>query len=350
MGAGDSTTAPTKGKKMDVNHQFRLAARPVGLPVPSDWQYSEEPVPEPGEGEVLVEILYISLDPAMRGWMNDGRSYIAPVGIGEVMRALAAGRVVASNHPRLAPGDHVTGLLGVQEYAVAHGDAVMKVDPELAPLPVYLGTLGMPGMTAYFGLLDIGHPAAGETVVVSGAAGAVGGVAGQIAKLKGARAIGIAGGAEKCRYVVEELGFDAAIDYKAQDVMAGLGEHCPQGIDVYFDNVGGTILDAALARLARHARVVLCGAISQYNATDAMRGPSNYMSLLVNHASMTGFVVSDYGARYADGAREMAEWLAAGKIKSREDIAAGLESFPDTLLRLFSGENTGKLVLKIAGD
>jgi NADPH-dependent curcumin reductase CurA len=306
-------------------------------------------VPEPGDGEVLVEVLYISLDPAMRGWMSDIRSYVPPVGIGEVMRAFVAGRVLVSNHPRLAPGDHVTGLLGVQEYAVVPGDSLVKVDTGLAPLPVYLGTLGMPGMTAYFGLLDIGRPAAEETVVVSGAAGAVGGVVGQIAKLKGARAVGIAGGAEKCRHVVEELGFDAAIDYKGQDVAAGLREHCPKGIDVYFDNVGGEILDAALARLARHARVVICGAISQYNATSPVAGPSNYLSLLVNHASMTGFVVSDYGKRYADGAREMAGWLGEGEISSREDVAEGFENFPDTLLRLFNGENTGKLVLKV-GD
>jgi NADPH-dependent curcumin reductase CurA len=333
-----------------VNHQFKLAARPIGLPKPGDWQYTEEPVGEPGEGEVLVKVIYISLDPAMRGWMNDGRSYIAPVGIDDVMRALAAGKVVASNHPDLAVGDHVTGLLGVQEYAVAKGHAVMKVDPGLAPLPVYLGTLGMPGMTAYFGLLEIGNPTAGETVVVSGAAGAVGGVVGQLAKLKGARAIGIAGGQEKCDYVVNELGFDAAIDYKSEDVVKGLSEHCPKGIDVYFDNVGGEILDAALARLARHARVVVCGAISQYNNEGAMTGPSNYMSLLVNHASMTGFVVSDYGEKYAEGAQEMAKWLAAGKLKSREDIAEGLESFPETLLRLFEGKNTGKLVLKVADE
>jgi len=334
-----------------VNHQLKLAARPVGLPKPSDWSYAEAPVPEPGEGEVLVKILYISLDPAMRGWMNDGRSYIAPVGIGDVMRALAAGQVVASNYPDLAVGDHVVGLLGVQEYALVQGAGVGKVDTALAPLPTYLGTLGMPGMTAYFGLLDIGHPAEGETVVVSGAAGAVGGVVGQIAKLKGARAVGIAGGADKCRYVIDELGFDAAIDYKSEDVVAALGEHCPQGIDIYFDNVGGEILDAALTRLARHARVVICGAISQYNATGAMTGPSNYMSLLVNHASMTGFVVSDYGARYADGAREMAGWLAAGKLVAREDIAeGGLERFPETLLRLFEGANTGKLVLEVGED
>jgi NADPH-dependent curcumin reductase len=334
-----------------VNHQFKLAARPVGLPKPGDWSYTEEPVPEPGEGEVLVKILYISLDPAMRGWMNEGRSYIAPVGIGDVMRALAAGRVIASNHPELAVGDHVTGLLGVQEYAVVSGYAVMKVDPELAPLPVHLGTLGMPGMTAYFGLLDIGRPAEGETVVVSGAAGAVGGVVGQLAKLKGARAIGIAGGAEKCGYVVEDLGFDAAIDYKAENVMAALGEHCRRGIDVYFDNVGGEILDAALACLARNARVVICGAISQYNAIGAMTGPSNYMSLLVNHASMTGFVVSDYGDCLAEGAREMAAWFTAGKLRTREDIAqGGIERFPETLLRLYEGRNTGKLVLQVAED
>jgi NADPH-dependent curcumin reductase CurA len=333
-----------------VNHQFRLAARPVGLCKPSDWDFTEEPVPEPGDGEVLVKVRYLSMDPAMRGWMNDGRSYVPPVGIGEVMRALGAGEVIASNHPGLAPGDHVTGLLGVQEFAVVNGDALMKVDPELAPLPVYLGALGMPGMTAYFGLLDIGRPAEGETVVVSGAAGAVGSVVGQIAKLKGCRAVGIAGGAEKCRHVVEDLGFDAAIDYKAENVYSALGEHCPSGIDVYFDNVGGDILDAALAHLARHARVVICGAISQYNATGGMKGPSNYMALLVNHASMTGFVVTDYGARYAEGARAMAEWIAAGKLTTREDIAVGLATFPDTLMRLFRGENTGKLVLQVAPD
>jgi NADPH-dependent curcumin reductase CurA len=332
-----------------VNHQFRLAARPVGLPKPSDWDLTEEPVPEPGDGQVLVKTKYLSLDPAMRGWMNEGRSYIAPVKIGAVMRALGAGEVLASGHSSLAPGDHVTGLLGVQEYALLDGNAVVKVDPRLAPLPVHCGTLGMSGMTAYFGLLDIGRPTEGETVVVSGAAGAVGGIVGQIAKLKGARAIGIAGGPDKCRHVVEELGFDAAIDYKSQGVAAGLREHCPDGIDVYFDNVGGEILDAALARLARHGRVVICGAISQYNATEPMRGPSNYMSLLVNHASMTGFVISDYGDRFAEGARQLGAWLSEGKLKTYEDVAVGFQTFPDALLRLFRGENTGKLVLQVEG-
>jgi len=330
-----------------VNHQFRLAARPVGLPEPSDWSYAEQPVKQPGDGEVLVKIGYVSLDPAMRGWMNDGRSYIPPVGIGEVMRSFSAGEVIASNDPDVAVGEHVGGLLGVQEYAVAHGKGVFKVDTGLAPLPVYLGTLGMPGVTAYFGLLDIGRPKAGDTVVVSGAAGAVGGLVGQIAKLKGCHVVGIAGGPEKCGHLREDLGFDATIDYKSEDLNAALSEHCPKGIDIYFDNVGGEILDAALAHLARYARVVLCGAISQYNASGPMRGPSNYMALLVNHASMTGFVMSDYLDRYAEAVGEMAGWLAAGELVSREDLAQGLENFPEVLLRLFSGENTGKLVLEI---
>ncbi|MGH2870418.1 MAG: NADP-dependent oxidoreductase [Solirubrobacteraceae bacterium] len=332
-----------------VNHQIRLAARPVGLPKDSDWELTEEPVADPGDGEVVVKVKYLSLDPAMRGWMNDGRSYIAPVEIGAVMRAGAAGEVVASNFDGLSPGDHISGMLGAQEYATVSGKGVTKVDPSVAPLPVWLNTLGMPGLTAYFGLLDIGQPEPGQTVVVSGAAGAVGGTVGQIAKIKGCRAIGIAGGPEKCRHVVEELGFDACVDYKSENVMAALHQHCPKGIDVYFDNVGGEILDAALALLARHARVVICGAISQYNATDGMRGPSNYMSLLVQHASMTGFVIFDYLDRAAEGAEEMGGWLAAGKLKTREDIATGgVEKFPDTLLRLFRGENLGKLVLEVS--
>jgi NADPH-dependent curcumin reductase CurA len=333
-----------------INHQFRLAARPVGLPKPSDWSFEQEPVREPGEGEVLVKVLYLSLDPAMRGWISELRSYIPPVAIGEVMRAIGAGRVIASKHERLGPGDLVTGLLGAQEYALVSGDALVKVQGEATELPLHIGTLGMPGMTAYFGLLEVGRPAAGETVLVSGAAGAVGGLVGQIAKLKGCRVVGIAGGAEKCGHALQDLGFDAAIDYKSEDVEAALREHCPQGIDVYFDNVGGEILDAALANLARGARVVICGAISQYNTRDGMRGPSNYMSLLVNRASMTGFLVSDFLPRWAEGAGEMAQWLREGKLVSREDIAEGLENFPATLVRLFEGDNTGKLVLKLAEE
>ena len=329
------------------NRQVRLAARPSGLPKRSDWQFTEEAVPEPGEGQLVVQVTYLSLDPAMRGWMNEGKSYIPPVGIGEVMRAGAAGNVVASKHPQFKVGDVVTGVFGVQQYAVSNGKGVVKVDTRLVPLPVYLGTLGMPGMTAYFGLLEIGKPKAGETVVVSGAAGAVGMVVGQIAKIKGCRVVGIAGGAEKCRYLLD-LGFDAAIDYKSQDVKAGLKEHCPKGVDVYFDNVGGEILDAVLARLAMHARIVICGAISQYNNVEGMKGPANYMSLLVNRASMTGMVVFDWADRYAEAAREMAGWIAAGKLKTREDVVeGGVDAFPETLLKLFKGENTGKLVLKV---
>ena len=331
-----------------VNHQFRLAARPVGLPKRSDWNYVEEPVREPGDGEILVKILYISLDPAMRGWMNEGRSYIAPVGIGEVMRAGAAGRVMASKNPGFAVGEFVYGAFGVQEYAISNGKGITKVDTRVAPLPVFLGTLGMPGMTAYFGLLDIGQPKPGETAVVSGAAGAVGTVVGQIAKIKGCRVVGIAGGAEKCKYITKELNFDAAIDYKSEDVKKALQNHCPKGVDIYFDNVGGDILDAVLTQLARGARIVICGAISQYNNTTPIKGPSNYLSLLVNRASMKGMVVFDNAERYGEAARQMAGWMKAGKLKSREDIVEGFETFPETLLKLFKGENTGKLVLKVA--
>jgi len=331
-----------------LNHKFELAARPVGMPKRTDWTYKEEPVREPAAGELLIKILYISLDPAMRGWMNEGKSYIAPVEIGAVMRAGALGRVSASRNPKFAVGDYVYGALGVQEFAISNGDGITKINESAFPLPVFLGTLGMPGMTAYFGLLDIGQPKPGETVVVSGAAGAVGTVVGQIAKIKGCKVVGIAGGAEKCNYIVKELGFDAAVDYKSEDVRKSLRQHCPNGIDVYFDNVGGDILDAALAQLARGARVVICGAISQYCNTTPVKGPSNYLSLLVNRATMKGMVVFDYADRYAQAGQEMAAWMTAGKLKSREHIVDGLESFPEMLLKLFQGENTGKLILKVA--
>jgi NADPH-dependent curcumin reductase CurA len=334
---------------MTTNHQFKLAARPVGNVKRSDFTYTDEPVRDPADGEIVVKILYVSLDPAMRGWMNESKaSYMPPVAIGEVMRAIAVGRVVASKNPQFAVGDHVNGLLGVQEYAYSNGQGLSKVDPKLAPLPLYLGTLGMPGLTAYFGLLDVGQPKAGDTVVVSGAAGAVGSVVGQIAKIKGARVVGIAGGADKCRYLVEQLGFDAAIDYKSEDVAAALKTHCPSGVDVYFDNVGGDILDAVLMRLARGARIVICGAISQYNATTPVKGPANYLQLLVNRATMKGIMVADYYPRAMEAIMEMGGWIAAGKLKSREDINEGLENFPETFAKLFSGENNGKLVLKVA--
>jgi NADPH-dependent curcumin reductase len=336
-----------------TNHQFRLAARPTGLPKRSDWNYVEEPVRDPGPGEVLVKTLYMSLDPAMRGWMNEGRSYVPPVGIGEVMRAGGAGKVIASMNPAFAVGDYVTGILGAQEYALMSADAakgLTKVDPKLVPLPVYVGALGITGLTAYFGLLEVGQAKAGDTVVISGAAGATGMVTGQIAKIKGCRAVGIAGGPEKCSYLTKDLGFDAAIDYKNENVAEALRKHCPKGVNVYFDNVGGEILDIVLAQLARGARVVICGAISQYNNTAGIKGPANYLSLLVNSARMEGFIVFNYLARYGEAAREMAGWMKAGKLKSKEDIVEGFQTFPDTLLKLFRGENFGKLMIKVAND
>lgn len=333
-----------------INRQFRLAARPVGLVKRSDFDFTEAPARAPGDDEVLVKTLYLSLDPAMRGWMNEGKSYIAPVQIGDVMRAGGVGKVLESKHPKFRAGDYVSGTLGVQDYATVDGKTLTKIDPSAAPLPVYLSALGMPGMTAYFGLLDIGKPAPGQTVVVSGAAGAVGAVVGQIAKIKGCRAVGIAGGKEKCEFLTQTLGFDAAIDYKSADVKGALRQHCPKGVDVYFDNVGGDILDIVLTQLARRARIVICGAISQYNSTTGVKGPSNYLSLLVNRASMTGMVVFDYADRYGEAAREMAGWIKGGQLQTREDIVAGLETFPETLLKLFSGENFGKLVLKVADE
>ncbi len=333
---------------MPLNRQFLLAQRPVGLPSRDTFSYVETPLGEPGPGQILVKNAYLSIDPAMRGWMNDAKSYIPPVGIGEVMRALGVGEVVASQHPDYAVGDHVNGPVGVQDYFLGEPKGFYKVDPKRAPLPMYLSALGMTGMTAYFALLDVGAPKAGETVVISGAAGAVGSIAGQIAKLKGCRVVGIAGGADKCKFLVDELGFDGAIDYKSEDVIAGLKRECPKGVDVYFDNVGGDILDAVLTRINFKARVVICGAISQYNSKEAMKGPVNYLQLLVKSARMEGMVVMTYAPRFAEAAQEMGGWLASGKLKSKEDIVSGLETFPETLLKLFSGENFGKLVLKVS--
>ena len=332
-----------------LNHQIRLAARPVGLPKLSDWSFTDEPVAEPTDGGFVVKTLMLSLDPAMRGWMNEGKSYIPPVGLGEVMRAGGVGVVVASKNPSFPVGTHVSAGLGVQEYrAFTSAKGVERIDLSIAPLEKWLNALGMPGMTAYFGLLDVGQPKPGETIVVSGAAGAVGQTVGQVAKLKGCRVVGIAGGTAKCDFVVKELGFDACIDYRAGDVRDGLKKSCPAGVDVYFDNVGGEILDSVLTRLNKKARVVICGAISQYNSTTAVKGPANYLSLLVNRARMEGIVVFDYADRYPEGIAQIAEWMKQGKFVSREDLVDGLEHFPDALLKLFSGENFGKLVLRVA--
>ncbi len=336
------------------NHQVRLARRPSGAPVAQDWSFTTEAAAQPADGGVLVRTLMLSLDPAMRGWMNEGKSYIAPVGIGEVMRAGGIGQVIASGNPKFAVGDLVSAGLGVQEYALIEAGqeqrfGLHRIDTRLGTPSQWLNVLGMPGMTAYFGLMDVGQPKAGETVVVSGAAGAVGQTVGQLAKLKGCRVVGIAGGPAKCEWVVKELGFDACIDYKAGQVKAGLKEHCPQGVDVYFDNVGGEILDDVLARIARGARIVICGAISQYNNTTPVQGPKNYLSLLVNRARMEGIVVFDYTERFPLAVAEMAGYLKDGRMKSREDVmAGGIQAFPQALAKLFTGENFGKLVLHVA--
>ncbi|OBF81341.1 NADP-dependent oxidoreductase [Mycobacterium sp. 852002-51163_SCH5372311] len=321
------------------------------MPKPSDWDIADEPVGSPADGEFLVRVEYLSVDPAMRTWMNAGRSYVPSVEIGEVMRAGGIGRVIDSRHQDFAVGDYVYGFFGVQRYAISGGDGVTPVDTTLAPAPVHLGALGISGLTAYFGLLDVGRPQRGQTVVVSGAAGSVGSIAGQIARISGCRAVGIAGGEAKCRWLVDELGFDAAVDYKAGDLRRQLKTHAPNGIDVFFDNVGGEALEAALSRLARGARVVLCGAVSQYNATGELRGLGNYMQLLVARASMTGFVVFDYADRHAEAVVQLAEWLDSGELHSREQVIHGdVGDFPDALLALFRGENTGKLVLALDGD
>jgi NADPH-dependent curcumin reductase CurA len=337
-----------------VNHQVRLAARPKGLPQASDWQFTQEALPQPGPGGVLVKTLALSLDPAMRGWMDEARSYIPPVGVGEVMRAGGVGVVVASEHPDFPVGQAVSGGPGVQEYWAVTADQVRRsgltgIDLRLGTHTQWLNVLGMPGMTAYFGLLDVGQPQPGQTVVVSGAAGAVGQTVGQLARIKACRVVGIAGGAAKCDWVVRELGFDACIDYKGGSVRDGLKAHCPQGVDVYFDNVGGEILDTVLTRINRKARIVICGAISQYNNTTAVQGPRNYLSLLVNRARMEGMVVFDYAARYPQAIAELAGYLRDGRMKSREDVVkGGVQAFPATLTKLFTGENFGKLVLEIA--
>ncbi len=329
------------------NTQILLANRPHGLPTDDVWKLEKGHIPTPKEGEILIKNRYISLDPAMRGWITDRKSYIPPVQLGEVMRAAAVGRVIASRNPNFREDDLVYGWTGVQQYCVTNGTGFFKVQEGAIPLPTYLGTLGITGYTAYFGLLDIGQPKPGETILVSGAAGAVGSIVGQIAKIKGCRAVGIAGGPEKCAYLTEELGFDGAIDYKNESVRDGIKRTCPDGVDVYFDNVGGKILDTVLTKINRNARIVICGAISQYNATSYPEGPKNYMSLLVNRARMEGFLVFDFADRYGEAAKELSQWLIEGKIKSKEFIVEGIDNFPAAFLRLFSGEKLGKLVLKV---
>ena len=330
------------------NYAIRLAKRPVGLPEESDWNYGYEELDNLEEGQILIEQKYISLDPAMRGWMNDSRSYIKPVELGDVMRAGSVGVVIeAKGESKFNVGDHVVGAGGVQKYVLTDGKDWMKVDPNLAPLAAYLGPLGMTGLTAYFGILRKGDIKEGETVLVSGAAGAVGSMVGQIAKIKGCKVVGIAGSDEKCEYVTDTLGFDACINYKTENIKASIKNHCSEGVDVYFDNVGGEILDAALIFINKHARIVICGAISQYNNKEAIKGPSNYLSLLVNRARMEGMVVFDWADEYLLGIQDIAQWIMAGKIKFNIEEVEGIENFYEAFLKLFTGNKLGKLVLKV---
>jgi NADPH-dependent curcumin reductase CurA len=316
----------------------------------SDFELRESSVPVPAEGQALIRVLYLSFDPAMRGWMEDRPSYLPPVGLGEVMRASAVGQVIESKNPKLKVGDLVQGMFGWQEYALSamSGFGAAQVLPKGIPLTWPLSVCGGTGLTAYFGLLDLGKPVAGETVVISGAAGATGSVAGQIAKIHGCRVIGIAGGAQKCRWLTEHAHFDAAIDYKSENFTQRLQELCPQGINVYFDNVGGEILEAALANLAQRARVVLCGSISGYNEATPRPGPRNLINLVVTRSRMEGFIVIDYLSRATEAVTQLVQWTAEGKITNAEDIQEGIENVPTTFLRLFAGKNLGKQLLKLA--
>jgi NADPH:quinone reductase len=331
-----------------VNRQFVLASRPVGMPKESDLRMVETPVPALRDGEVLLRALYLSVDPYMRGRMNAAKSYAPSVEIGELMVGGGVARVVESKNPGYAAGDVVNLQMGWQEYAVSNGEGLRKIDPHLAPVSTALGVLGMPGLTAYFGLLEVCGVNAGETVVVSAAAGAVGSVVGQIAKIKGCRAVGIAGGPEKTRYVIEECGFDAALDYKStNDYAAAIKELCPQGVDVYFDNVGGPITDAVLANLNVRARIAICGQISHANDTQPSTGPRMWRHLLVARAKVQGFLVFDYAARYGSALEQLAQWVRSGQIKYHEDIIEGFENMPRALIGLFRGENVGKRVVKV---
>jgi NADPH-dependent curcumin reductase CurA len=331
-----------------TNRQWRLASRPVGMVSEANFDFVEEPLPELGDGEYLVRNRYLSFDPAMRGWMEDRASYIPPVAIGEVMRAATVGEIVESRHPDFAVGDRVQGLFGWQEWAVGgRGMAQATKLPEGMPETWALSVCGITGLTAYFGLLDLGKPQPGETVLVSGAAGATGSVAAQIARLKGCRVVGIAGGPEKCALLTGEFGLDAAIDYKSEAVAARIAATCPDGVNVYFDNVGGPILDAALANLALRARIVLCGGISGYNEKEPPPGPRNLMNLVIQRGRMEGFIVLDYLPRFPEASAELAEWTRTGKIVHREDVQHGIENAVQTFLRLFRGQNTGKQLLEL---
>jgi NADPH-dependent curcumin reductase CurA len=333
-----------------MNRKVVLARRPVGYPTESDFVLEEGPVPEPGPGEVLVRALYTSVDPYQRGRMSEARSYAAPLQLGDVITAQTVGEVVASEDGRFAPGDVVVGQLGWQEYAVARGGALRRFDASAAPVSTALHVLGATGLTAYFGLFDVCRPVPGDTVVVSAAAGAVGQVVGQLARLAGCRTVGIAGGPDKAHDLRELFGYDAAIDYKHDDVGAALKEACPGGVDVYFDNVGGQISEAVFRRLALRARIAICGQISQYNLPEPELAPRGLGFLIVFRARMEGFLVSDYAARFDEGIRRLAQWLASGELRYREDVTEGLENAPRAFIGMLRGENRGKALVKVAGQ
>jgi NADPH-dependent curcumin reductase CurA len=332
---------------MPTNRRVLLASRPSGWVSEANFKIDEVPLRAPAEGEVLVKNLWLSLDPYMRGRMNEGKSYAAKQELGEVMIGGTVGEVVESKHPKFAKGDQVLGMLGWQQYGLSDGKGLNKVDASRVPLSAYLGVLGMPGVTAWVGLLDICQPKAGETVVVSAASGAVGSVVGQIAKIKGCRAVGIAGGRKKCDYVVKELGFDACVDYKAGALNEDLKAAVPDGIDCYFENVGGEILDAALRRMNAFSRIAVCGLISQYNATEPY-GVKTVQSILTNRIKVQGFIVSDRMELWPRALAELAGWVAAGRIKYRETVTEGLENAPKAFIGLLKGENFGKQLVKLS--
>jgi NADPH-dependent curcumin reductase CurA len=338
----------------EMSRQIRLARRPEGAPTPGDFELARVPVPEPGAGQVLTRTVYLSLDPYMRGRMNAERSYADPVPVGGVMEGGGVGVVEASNHDGLRKGDIVVGRTGWQDYAVSDGASLRKVDPTAGPISTAVGVLGMPGMTAYTGLLNIGQPKEGETLVVAAASGAVGSAVGQIAKIKGCRAVGVAGGPEKCRYVVKELGFDACIDHRASDFDKQLAAACPKGIDIYFENVGGRVLEAVIPLLNFFARMPVCGLIAQYNMTALPDGPNRLPQLmraaLTNRLRMQGFIVRDFAAQQDDFLRDMGQWVQEGRVKYREHRVKGLENAPAGLIGLLKGENFGKVVVEVSDD